>query len=126
MNIGSGPIVYTVEHLIYRKNFSSIRLFFRNVLFAVIAGRYAEVTAETVAEIKHRFPTGQCGGILDYIGGIFLEGVLILQNSSLKLKAVADNANLLNCAVSSENISECIKSKTKNGFHLKVNVYKFR
>ena len=34
-----------------------------------------------------------------------LEGVLILQNISLKFKMVADNAILLNYAVSSENIS---------------------
>jgi hypothetical protein len=33
---------------------------------------------------------------------------------------------LLNCAVSSEDISESIKIKTENGFHLKVNVCKFR
>jgi hypothetical protein len=55
-----------------------------------------------------------------------MEGVLILRNSSLKLKTVVDNANLLNYAVSSENISESIKIKTENGFHLKVNVCKFR
>ena len=55
-----------------------------------------------------------------------VEVVLILRNSSLKLKMVADNAILLNYAVSSENISESIKIKTKNGFHLKVNVCKFR
>ena len=34
-----------------------------------------------------------------------LEGVLILRNSSRKLKTVADNAILLNYTVSSENIS---------------------
>ena len=34
-----------------------------------------------------------------------LEGVLILRNSSLKLKTVVDNTILLNYAVSSENIS---------------------
>jgi len=56
----------------------------------------------------------------------FKAGVLILQNSSLKLKMVADNAILRNYAVSSENISESIKIKTENGFHLKVNVCKFR
>ena len=39
---------------------------------------------------------------------------------------VADNAILLNCAVSSENISEIIKIKTENGFYLKVNVGIFR
>ena len=50
------------------------------------------------------------------------EGVLILRNSSLKLKMVADNAILRNYAVSSENISERIKIKTENGFHLKRNV----
>jgi len=55
-----------------------------------------------------------------------LEGVLILRNSSLKLKTVAGNAILLNYAVSSENISESIKIKTENGFNLKVNVCKFR
>ena len=49
-----------------------------------------------------------------------LEGVLILRNSSLKLKTVADNAILLNYAVSSENISESIKIKTENGFYLKA------
>ena len=55
-----------------------------------------------------------------------MEGVLILQNSSLKLKTVVDNAILLNYAVSSENISERIKIQTENGFYLKVNVCKFR
>ena len=39
------------------------------------------------------------------------EGVLILRNTSLKLKMVADNAILRNYAVSSENISESIKIK---------------
>ena len=34
----------------------------------------------------------------------FMEGVLILRNSSRKLKTVVDNAILLNYAVSSENI----------------------
>ena len=56
----------------------------------------------------------------------FLEGVLFLRNSSLKLKTVVDNAILLNYAVSSENISESIKSKTENGFHPKANVCIFR
>ena len=37
--------------------------------------------------------------------GHFVEGVLILQNSSRKLKTVVDNAILLNYTVSSENIS---------------------
>lgn len=55
-----------------------------------------------------------------------VEVVLILRNSFLKLKMVADNANLRNYAVSSKNISESIKIKTENGFHLKVNVCKFR
>ena len=55
-----------------------------------------------------------------------VEGVLILRNSSFKLKMVADNAILRNYAISSENISESIKIKTENGFHLKVNVCKFR
>ena len=63
-----------------------------------------------------------------YIIGIkhIVEGVLILQKFSLKLKMVVDNANLRNYAVSSENISKCIKSTTENGFHLKRNVCKFR
>ena len=56
----------------------------------------------------------------------FVEGVLILRNISLKLKMVVDNAILLNCAVSSENISESIKIKTENGFYLKRNVGIFR
>ena len=55
-----------------------------------------------------------------------VEGVLILRNSSLKLKMVVDNAILLNCAVSSENISESIKIQTENSFHLKRNVCEFR
>ena len=55
-----------------------------------------------------------------------VEGILILWNSSLKLKTVADNAILLNYAVSSENISESTKIKIENGFHLKVIVCKFR
>jgi hypothetical protein len=56
----------------------------------------------------------------------FVEGVLILRNSSLKLKMVVDNAILLNYAVSSENISEGIKIQTETGFLLKRNVCKFR
>ncbi len=55
-----------------------------------------------------------------------VEGVLIHRNKSLKLKMVVDNAILLNYAVSSENISESIKIKTENGFHLKRNVCEFR
>ena len=55
-----------------------------------------------------------------------VEVVLILRNTSLKLKTVAANAILQNYAVSSENISEIIKIKTENGFYLKVNVCKFR
>ena len=55
-----------------------------------------------------------------------VEVVLILRNSSLKLKTVVDNANLPNYAVSSENISESIKIKREFGFHLKVNVGIFR
>ena len=55
-----------------------------------------------------------------------VEGVLILRNSSLKLKKVADNAILQNYAVSSENISESIKIKTENSFRLKRNVGIFR
>ena len=39
---------------------------------------------------------------------------------------VVNNAILLNCAVSSENISESINFKTENGFHLKVNACIFR
>ncbi|MBQ7393516.1 MAG: hypothetical protein IJV89_04105, partial [Lentisphaeria bacterium] len=58
--------------------------------------------------------------------GHLAEGVLILRNSSLKLKTVADNAILLNYAVSSENIFERIKTKTENSFYLKVNVGIFR
>jgi hypothetical protein len=54
------------------------------------------------------------------------EGVLILRNKSLKLKTVVDNANLLNYAVSSENISERIKIQTENVLHLKANVGIFR
>ena len=50
------------------------------------------------------------------------EGVLILQNSARKLKAVADNAILLNISYSSENISDSIKIKTENGFYPKLNV----
>ena len=55
-----------------------------------------------------------------------VEGVLILRNSSLKLKMVVDNAILQNHAVSSENISESINFKTENSFYLKVNVGIFR
>ena len=51
-----------------------------------------------------------------------VEGVLILRNSSLKLKTVVDNAILQNYAVSSENISKRIKFKTENLFYLEVNV----
>ena len=51
--------------------------------------------------------------------GKILEGVLILRNSSLKHKTVVDNAILLNCAVSPENISKSIKIQTENDFRLK-------
>jgi len=51
-----------------------------------------------------------------------VEGVLILRNSSLKLKMVVDNAILQNHAVSSENISKRIEILIENLFHLKVNV----
>ena len=50
------------------------------------------------------------------------EGVLILQNSARKLKAVADNAILLNISYSSENISDSIKIQPENGFYPKLNV----
>ena len=46
--------------------------------------------------------------------------------SFLKHKSVADNAILLNYAISSENISDCPKIQTENGFHLKQNVGIFR
>ena len=55
-----------------------------------------------------------------------MECVLILRNSSLKLKTVVDNAILLNYAVSPENISKRIKIQTENSCHLKRNVCKFR
>ena len=54
---------------------------------------------------------------------LLVDDVLILRNSSLKLKTVADNAILLNYAVSSENISESIKIKTENGVYLKANAW---
>ena len=57
---------------------------------------------------------------------ICVEGVLILRNSSLKLKTDANNAILQSYAVSSENISKSINFKTENSFHLKRNVCKFR
>ena len=47
--------------------------------------------------------------------------VFIPRNSSLKFNTVAGNAILLNCAVSSENISESINIKREFGFHLKRN-----
>ena len=53
-------------------------------------------------------------------------GGLILRNSSLKLKTGTGNVIWQDISVSSENISESIKIKTENGFHLKVNVCKFR
>ena len=52
--------------------------------------------------------------------------IFIPQNKSRKLKTVADNAILRNIDISSENISESIKIKTENGFHLNVNVGFFR
>ena len=52
--------------------------------------------------------------------GKILEGVLILRNSSLKLKTDTNNTILLNYAISSENISERIKIQTENGFYLKA------
>ena len=57
--------------------------------------------------------------LFEGVEDFFLEGVLILRNSSLKLKMVADNAILLNYAVSSENISKRIKIQIENGFHPK-------
>ena len=62
----------------------------------------------------------------DFPAEIFLECVLILRNSSLKLKMIVDNANLPHYAVSPENIFERIKTKTENSFQLKRNVCKFR
>jgi hypothetical protein len=59
------------------------------------------------------------------ITDIILEGVLILRNSSLKLKTVADNTILPAVAVSSEKISKCIKFKTEKFFYLKRSVCKF-
>ena len=57
---------------------------------------------------------------------LYLEGVLILRNSSLKHKTVVNNAIVRDYTVPSENISERIKIKTENSFHLKINVCKFR
>ena len=74
--------------------------------------------------LENKFPDRQAVGII--LPPFFVEGILILRNSSLKLKMVVDNAILQNYAVSSENISESIKIKTENGFHLKINVCKFR
>ena len=48
---------------------------------------------------------------------------MIVSAKSLQL---ADNAILMNIAVSSENIYNSIKIKTENGFYLKVNVGIFR
>ena len=48
---------------------------------------------------------------------------MIVSAKSLQL---ADNATLLNIAVSSENIYNSIKIKTENGFYLKVNIGIFR
>lgn len=47
---------------------------------------------------------------------LLVEGVLILRNSSLKLKTVVNNAILLNYAVSPENISKRIKIKQRPAF----------
>ena len=55
-----------------------------------------------------------------------VEVVLILRNSSLKLKTVVDNAILLNYAVSSENISDESKGMNRDDFEQKVNVGIFR
>ena len=76
------------------------------------------------------FSSGKSAGKFFHISAItriepfyctdILEGVLILQNSFLKLKTVADNAILQNHDVYSESISERIKIKTENGFYLKA------
>ena len=64
------------------------------------------VSDQQIFAVKVQFDSGK----LLISGKItILEGVLILRNSSLKLKMVADNAILLNYTVSSENISECKK-----------------
>ena len=55
-----------------------------------------------------------------------VEGVLILRNSSLKLKTVVDNVILLNYAVSSENISDESKGMNRDDLEQKVNVGIFR
>ena len=73
-----------------------------------------------------RVRCSKCGKTFAPLAKFIVEGVLILRNSSLKPKMVVDNANLLNYAVSSENISERIKIQTENGFYLKRNVCKFR
>ena len=61
-------------------------------------------------------PDRQAVGII--LPPFFVEGILILRNSSLKLKTVVDNAILLNYAVSSENISERIKIKLCSQYRL--------
>ena len=66
-------------------------------LFSASAGHWNTHTYLAVSGIS----------VLERIQNV--EGIFILQNSSLKLKSVADNAILLNYAVSSENISECKK-----------------
>ena len=55
---------------------------------------------------ERKFRKSQVAVFFQKLRGNIVEGVLILRNSSLKLKTVVDNAILRNCAVSSENISE--------------------
>ena len=72
-------------------------------------------------------PFGKVSAAMGFqIGFKSVGGVFILQNKSRKLKSVADNAILLNYAASSEYISKTHKAKSREIFHLKVNVCKFR
>ena len=88
---------------------------------------FAQYEREVITErVRDKMSASRMKGM--WMGGNvpMVEDVLILRNSSLKLKTVVDNAILLNYAVSSENISESIKIKREFGFYLKVNVGIFR
>ena len=87
---------------------------------------FAQYEREVITErVRDKMSASRMKGM--WMGGNvpMVEGVLILRNKSLKFKQVADNAILLNYTVSSKNISESIKVKTENGFHLKRNVCEF-
>ena len=94
------------------------------IVLSARPGNSAEILGIAVKDKLKRLGIGKF--MINSAAAVLVEGVLILRNSSLKLKTIVDNAILQNHAVSSENISNCIKIQTENDFHLKRNVCKFR